>query len=161
MDPDARDALLRGVLHHRLQVVDMGVDIAVAEEADEMQGRIVLLDIVGDFAPSLAGEHLLRGNGVGDELRTLVEDTARAHRVVSDLGVAHVSIAGQANGNPVGLQLRVGAIRQKPVEMGSVGGFDRVAVGILAIADTIHDDEKDRATTTLEPGRLVESVNHF
>ena len=103
MNADALDALGGGVLHHRLEVVDVGMDIAVGEESDEMQRGVVAEDIGGNFLPAGVLEHLAVGDGVGDQLGALVEDASGAHGVVSDLGVAHVGVGGQSDRHAVGL----------------------------------------------------------
>ncbi len=107
MDPGFLDALGGGPLEHGLQVVDVGMDVPVRKEADEMEGRTVGLHVSDQLLPGFALEHRPGLDGLGDELRSLGIDAAAADRVVPDLAVSHVVVAGKADREAMGLQLRV------------------------------------------------------
>ncbi len=47
---------------HCLEVVNVGVNIAIAEQADEMKGGFVRFRVVDELLPSLTGKHSLRLN---------------------------------------------------------------------------------------------------
>ena len=161
VDADLLDAFLRGFHHHGLQVIDVGMDVAVGEQTDEMERGILIDDVACDFLPGLAFEHLTGLDVVADELGALRENAAGTDGVVTDFGVTHVCVAGQTDGETVGLQLRVRAVFEHPVQIGLVGGGDGVAVRVFSETDTIHDDENDGAFPAFEPGGFFQFVNHF
>ena len=161
VDADLLDAFLRGFNHHRLQVVDVGMDVAVGEQTDEMQRGVLFDDIARDFLPGLAFEHLAGLDIVADELGALREDASGTDGVVADFGVAHVRVAGQTDGEAVGLQFRVRAVFEHPVQIGLVGGGDGVSVRVFAETDAVHDDEHDGALAAFEPSGFFQFVNHF
>jgi hypothetical protein len=56
-----------------------------------------LAHAVDHLAPGVAAEHPAVGDRSVHQLRALIEDTARAERVVAHLAVAHVVVAGHAH----------------------------------------------------------------
>ena len=148
MDAGALHAFLLGLREHAFEVIDVGVDVAVGEEADEVESGAMSLD-VGDHL--LPGGALVERAGVdrfGDQRGPLVIDAAAADGVVADFGVAHVVVGGHADGGAVGLEGGVEAGGEQMVEVGLVGGEDEIAFGVLADADAVHDDEDDGALGT-------------
>ena len=75
----------------------MAVDVAVGEQSDEVQRLARLADAQGELLPDLAAEQATVGDRGVHELGALVEDAARAERVVPHLAVAHVVVARQAD----------------------------------------------------------------
>jgi hypothetical protein len=142
-------AALGRLAQHRLEVVDVGVDVAVGEEAQEVDGRAAL-GAVDDGLPGGAGEQLAAGDGAVDQQRALGDDPAGAERVVADLAVAHVVVGGQADGGAVGAQLGARAGDPEPIEGRRLGEGDGVGLVALAAADTVEDREDHRALGTGE-----------
>ena len=64
-------------------------------------------------------------------------------------------------GEAVGLQFRVRAVFEHPVQIGLVGGGYGVAVRVFAETDAVHDDEHDGALAAFEPSGFFQFVNHF
>ena len=93
---DPLEAHLARFFQHRNQVRDIGMDVAVGQQADEVQRLAVLQAVVRQVDPGLG---LVQGaglNGLLHELCALRIDLAAAEGVVADLGVAHIVVRGQA-----------------------------------------------------------------
>ena len=120
------------------------MDVAVGQQADEVQRFAVLQAVVRQVDPRLG---LVQGaglNGLLHELCALRIDLAAAEGVVADLGVAHVVVRGQADGGAVGLEPRHGAGGHQLVERRGVGLLDRVAGAAVAASNAVHDHKYDR-----------------
>jgi hypothetical protein len=150
VDAGLLDALGLRLTQHRLEVVDMAVDVAVGEQADEMERGLVLEHAVGDLAPAGVLEDRAGRDGVADQRRALLEDPAAADGVVADLAVAHVLIARHADRAAVRLELGVDRVRLEPVVVRLHGALHIVAVGVLADADPVHDHQQHRALRPLK-----------
>ena len=162
MDANLLDALDRAARDHRFEVVDVRMHVAVGEEADEMDGPAgrALLDVADELLPGGALEHRSRRDGVGDELGALRVDAAAADGVMADLGVAHVLVGGQADGQAVGLEPRVGRRGLHGPEGPHLGIGDRVALRILAVAHAVHYHEHEGAAPAFPGGILREGFYH-
>ncbi len=156
MDPDLLLAFLLGAADHRLEVIHVGVHVAVGKQPDEMKRRALVLGVGDDFPPGGLLEHGARIDGVVDQRRTLVEDLAGTKGVVADLGIAHVLVAGHANRHAVGLQHHMSVFLEQPVEGGGVRLVNGVALGVGIDADAVHDDRDHRALDAGEGGMLFE-----
>ena len=113
---NALDALGVRMAQHGDQVADVGMDVAVGQQADEVQRLVVLQAVVRQVDPRFG---LVQGaglNGFLHELCALRIDLAAAEGVVADLGVAHVVVRGQADGGAVGLEPRHGAGGNLPAD---------------------------------------------
>ncbi len=161
VDPRPLDALLGRPAEHGVQVVLVAVDVPVREQPDEVQGLAALLHPGDGVLPDLALEDLAALDGQLHQLGALVEDAAGAEGVVADLAVAHVVVAGQADGGAVGgqggghraLQGRQG------IQVRGPGDPDGVALVAAADADAVHDDHQDRALDASE-GRVLLELLH-
>jgi len=141
---DLFEAHLTRLFQHRKQVRDIGMDVAVGQQADEVQRFAVLQAVVRQVDPRLG---LVQGagfNGLLYKLCALRIDLAAAEGVVADLGVAHVVVRGQADGGAVGLEPRHGAGGHQLVERRGVGLLDRVAGAAVAASNAVHDHKYDR-----------------
>ena len=145
MDAHPSHPLALRLSDHRLEVVDMGVDVPVAEQTDEVQRRVVLLGVGHQLLPDRPVEHRPALDRCVDQLGSLAEDASAADGVVSHLAVAHVLVAGKADGKAVGLQLRPGIGLVELVQIAGHGGAHAVTLSIFAEAHAIHDDQDDRA----------------
>jgi hypothetical protein len=90
-------ALRVGAPDEREQLVDMAVDVAVRQEADEVQRGAARDDLGHEIAPGRAPEQRAGGERCAHQLRALIEHPAGAERVVPDLAVAHVGVARHAH----------------------------------------------------------------
>lgn len=120
------------------------MDVAIGQQADEVQGLAVLQAVVGQLDPGLRLVQRAGLDGLLHELGALGVDLAAAEGVVADLGVAHVVVGGQADGRAVRLEPRHGAGRHQLVERRGVGLLDSIAGAAVAAAHAIHDHEYDR-----------------
>ena len=129
-----------GLHDERLEVIDVGVDVAVGKKTEEVQRGFMLADVVHDLLPGAAFEQLAAFDGLADEGRSLVIDLARANGIMSHLRVTHIVIAGHAHGGTVGLQHRMGILLVEGIQHRGVGIGDRVAPGVGIDTDTVHHD---------------------
>ena len=141
VDVDALDALGLAAVQQGEQVVDVGMDVAVGQQAQEVEGFALLLRVGRQILPDLGLEDQSGLNGLVYQLGALGIDLAAAEGVVADLGVAHVVVGGQADGGAVGLEPGVGAGFQQLVEGGGLRKLDRVAGAAVAEAHAVHNDQ--------------------
>ncbi len=78
-------------------MVDMGMHVAVGKQPQKVQ-RAALFGGGDHFLPSVALPQMAAGDGFGDQFRALGEHAAGADGVVADLAIAHVFVAGHADG---------------------------------------------------------------
>ena len=88
-----------GFPQHSNEVMDVGMDVAVGQQTQEMQR--LAGNGVGDQVFQVSEHTACRFDGLTDQLRALRVDLAAAQRVVADLGVAHIIIGGQTDGGAV------------------------------------------------------------
>ena len=144
VDIDLFQAPVPSHLHQGEEMVQVGVDAAVAEQAHEMQGGIVLpagvhgVDIGGIFKK---GAVL---NGLADAGQVLKHHAACADVGVAYLAVAHLPLR-QADVQSGGGKLRVGVFLEELVQAGRVGSGNGIALRFLPQAEAVHDDERGRS----------------
>ena len=61
------------------------------------------------------------------------------------LAVSHVGIGGKPHGCAMRLELCMGRVGCKPVQVCHAACLDCIAIGILAIAYSVHDDQDHRS----------------
>ena len=140
---DARQIEFTRLFQHRDQVRNIGMDVAVGQQAEEMQ-RMTGLRVVDQLQPRLRLEQRAGFDGLLHELRALRVDLAAAEGVVADFAVAHVVIGGQTDGGAVGFEPRHGAGRHQAVEHGRLCLRHGIAGAAVAAANAIHNDQYDR-----------------
>ena len=141
---DLFESHLTRLFQHRDQVRDIGMDVAVGQQADEVQRLAVWQAVVRQIDPRIG---LVQGaglNGLLHELCALRIDLAAAEGVVADLGVAHIVVRGQADGGAVCFEPRHGAGGHQLVERRGVGLLDCVAGAAVAASNAVHDHKYDR-----------------
>ena len=153
---DLLQAFLLGLGNHGLEVADVGVDVTVAEEADEVEHGTVVTHVGGDFLPGVAAEDVAGDDGVLHEGCTLVVHLARTDGVVAHFGVTHVFVGRHTHGAAVSLQKDVRVHLEEVVESRGAGGLDGVAFDLISDTKTIHHDGYDRALDAGEIGKLLE-----
>ena len=159
VDTDAIHALGLGLHQHGLQVVDVGVDVTVGEQTQEVEGGVVLLHTADEGLPGVGGEHLARLDGLGDQLGTLGEDLTCAECVVTHLGVAHIVVGGKTDGGTVSLQSDHGVLLHDAVEGGGVGEGNGVAGGVGSDTHAVHDDGQHGALHAAKACEFVQLVH--
>ena len=156
MDAHAADALLLGLHNHCLEVVDVGVDIAVRKKPQEMQGGVPILYVGDQRAPRVGGKHFAGLDGLADQLGALRKNLTGTEGVVPDLGVPHVVIRRQTDGCSVCLEFNHGIGRHQTVQRGRVRLCDGVAGGVRRQSDAVHDQCQDRAPDALKIGKMFQ-----
>ena len=124
------------------EVGDVGVDVAVGQQAQKVHG--LAGNRVGhQVLPGAGGVQRAVFDGLSHQLGALRVDLAAAQGIVAHLRVAHIVVAGQANGGAVGLQISMRAGAEKTVQSGGVGDLHRVAAAAVALADAVHNDQNN------------------
>ena len=141
---DALHVLCARLLEHGDEVRDVGVDVAVGKQTEEMQRLVVFLAVGNERLPGLRLIQRAGFNGLADELCALGVDLAAAERVVANLGVAHVVVGGKADGRAVRLEPRHGARGHQLVKIRRVRLLYRVAGAAIAATNAVHNHQYDR-----------------
>ena len=124
-------------------MADVGMDIAVGQQAQQVQGPLVRAAVVHQRLPGGRTEQRAGLDALIHQPRALRKDLPAAEGVVADLGVAHVSVGGQAHGGAMGLERHMGTGGQQVVEVGGAGVKDRVAGVVLSDATAVENDKYD------------------
>ena len=83
-------------------------------------------------------------DGLGDEGQLLVDDAARAHVGVANLGVSHLAI-GQTDSHAGSINGSHRVLCHQSIQMGGLGSHHGVAKGLVRHpAEAIHDAQKNR-----------------
>ena len=122
------------------QVLQVGVDAAVGQQAHQVQGGALLQ--AGVHGVPVGGIFIKApvGNGLGDPGQVLEHHPAGADVGVAHLAVAHLPVR-QAHVQAGGPERGVGILPEKLVQPGRGGGADGVALRLLPQAEAVHDDE--------------------
>ena len=131
-----------GFPQHGNEVMDVGMDVAVGQQAQKMQ-RLAGNGVGNQVFPGLGGIERAVFDGLANELRALRVDLAAAQRVVADLGVAHIVVSGQTDGGAVGFQVSMGAGGKQMIQRGGLSDRDRVAAAAVTLADAVHDNKNN------------------
>lgn len=137
------------------QLVVAAVHAAVRQEPDEVHG--VVGKGLADQLPARALKHLARGQRQVDQTRALVHDLPRAERVVAHLAVAHVGVAGKADGCAMRLDgaVAVGHGAQR-VGGGGLRGEHGVELVLHVDAPAVQDAHHHRAIGLGDGGVWIE-----
>ena len=131
-------ALGVGLVQQSNQVMNVGVNVAVRQQAQEMHG-LAGQSVGNQILPGFGRIQSAVFNGLAHQLGALGVDLTAAQCVVADFGVAHILITGQSNGGAVGLQISMGAGCQQMIQRRSLGHSHSVAAAAVTLADAIHD----------------------
>ena len=156
VDTNRLYGFLLGLCDHGLQVSDVGVDVTVAEETDEVEYAVLFAGVAGDFLPGVTAEDFSGDDGILHEGGTLVVHLARTDGVVAHFGVTHVFVGRHTHGAAVSLQEHVRVHLEEVVESRGAGGLDGVAFDLIGDTKTIHHDGYDRSLDAGEIGKLLE-----
>ena len=158
MNANLLDAFLFSLGDHSLEVSDVGVNVTIAEEADEVENGVLFTNVAGDFLPSVTAEDVAAVDGVCNEGCTLVVNLASTDSVVADFGVTHVFVGRHTDGATVGLQENVRVHLEEVVESRGAGCLDGVAFDLIGDTKTVHHDGDDRALDAREVGKFLEHI---
>ena len=137
-------AVRLGMAQQGQQMADIGVDVAVGQQAQEVHGLAVLDAVLRQVDPGGRREQRAVLNALAHQLGALGVDLAAAEGVVTHLGVAHVLVRGQADGGAVGLEPGIGAGGEEVVQVGSLGNRHSVAAAAVTLADAVHNHQYNR-----------------
>src|SRR5688572_25955693 len=119
------------------------MDIALREQAHEVQCSPGRLDMGDGFLESRVCVEFLVFNGEIDARQTLVKNAARADREVTDLGITHFP-PRKAHG-ATGTVHRHGWIAfYEPFKHRHVGIVNRIAIGLWGYSEAIDDNQDNR-----------------
>ena len=145
MDDDAAlGELLAGAAHDLEEMLLVGVDALILQQAHQMKLGLVRLPIGDQRLPLRALEQLPALQAVVDALELLLHDAARAHVQVAHLGRALVTI-GQTHLLARALNAAPRVTRAQTVDHGGLGAEDGVAGETGIHPPTVADDQADRA----------------
>jgi hypothetical protein len=151
VNADPLDAFGLGPHQHGLQVVDVRMDIAIREQAQEVE-RPTALRRADHVRPGLSVPEAAAVDRFGHQLGALSKHAAGAEGVVADLAVSHILVAGHADGRTVGAQ-RGRRIRcHQPVQRRRASGLDGIAVLTRRNAHAVEDHGDERAGAGAETG---------
>ena len=140
MDIDPLQALVLGQLQQGEQVLQMGVDAAVGQQAHQVQGSPLLLAGVHGVVIGGIGGKVAVGDGLGDAGQVLKYHAAGADVGVTHLAVAHLPV-GQAHVQSGRRQLRMGEFLEELVQPGRFGGPHRIAGRVtVRHAEAVHNN---------------------
>ena len=159
MNTDALYAVSLCVSNHRFEVVDMGMDVAVRKETDEMECAAVPATC-DKVLPSLSRKHFAGRDGLRNELCTLRKNLSRAERIVTDLGIAHIVVGGKSDSRSVGGELSHRVFFHKHVEGGGICVCNGVALLAVADADAVHNDCENGSLNAYRMRGFFEYVFH-
>ncbi len=143
VDVDALEVVLRGHAEEGVEVSELGVDAAVGDEADEVQGVAALGCVVHGLDEGGVLEELAGGDGGVDAGDVHADDAAGAEVEVADFGVAHLAV-GEADEVVAGADEGVGVVAEESVVGGLARKGDGVGVGFGAVSPAVEDGQDDR-----------------
>ena len=152
-------ALGSGGLQQGDEMGNVGMHIAVGQQAQEVHG-VAFLGIGHQLLPGFGREEHAVFDALAHQLGALGVDLTAAQCVVAHLGVAHIIVAGQADGGAVGLQPGVGAGGKQMIQGGCLGDCNSVAAAAVTLADAIHNDKYNGFFhDNLPPKRMIRKID--
>src|SRR5215211_4028482 len=142
MDPGAvLHAAPAGKLEQRLEVVEVRVDAALRDEAEQVDVRLAPARPLEGGDQRLVAEEGAVADGGVQALQVLEENPPGADRQVPDFGVAHLA-GRQPDGLAGGREPRVRVLAPEAVEHRRPCELDRIARARRCAAPAIEDDER-------------------
>ena len=151
---DPSEPLVLRHLQEGEEVGQVGVNAAVGQEAEQVQGGALLQ--AGVHGVEIGGvlEKAAVLNGAGNPGQVL-ED----HPAAADVGVAHLAVAhlpvGQAHVQPGGGEGGVGELLEEFIQPGGFRGFDGVSRLPAAGAEAVHDNQSSRCFVHKQSPSLI------
>ena len=149
MHPKGCNRCLRTGVHHGKELVNMGMDIAVGEQAYEMDGS-AFYTAINDLAPEITLENFAAFDGIVHQKSTLIKDPACAQGIVSNLTIAHVFVRRQPNRATMGLKLLIKTGMKEAIKGGGICQIDSICLITSANAYTVHDDKQEGSLSAVE-----------
>ena len=143
MNADTAHALLLGFVDHSLEMINVGMHVAVGEKSEKMK-RAAVFRRGNNLLPRIGGEHFSRFDRLRDKLCALREHLTRAERVMSDLGISHIVIGRKSDRGAVSLELYSRVLGHQHIERRRICLRNGVALSLRSKPDTVHDYRKNR-----------------
>ena len=140
MDEDAGEAVSLGRAQESVEMLLVGMDAAIGEQADQVQGPLAFAGVVHGLGDGWeVGELIVDDEGI-DAGDVHADYAAGADVEMADFTVAHLAV-GQADEVLTGADEGVGVFREQLVVGGLAGQRDGVGFGPGAIAPSVEDGE--------------------
>ena len=149
------------LFNHCLEVVDVGMNVTVGEQTDEVERGAVCNTVAGKALPGFALEHSAGFDGFGNELCALRENLTGAERVVTDLGVTHIVVGHQTDGSSVRAELGPCVFFHQHIESGSICVLNSVSRAVGSDANAVHNDGDDGTGYTDVQCGLIQLCHDF
>ena len=154
MDIHPVQPLAAGQLQQGVQMLNMGVDAAVGQQAAQVQPGPLLQAVIHRLVIGFVGKERAILDGTADAGQIL-----KHHPAAADVGVAYLTVAHlplrQAHVQSAGGQGGVSIIRPQAVQHRGIGQTDGVAGAGLGQAEAVHDDESSRRFTHSRSSRRL------
>ena len=141
VDEDALDAVLLGHLQQGEEVMDVGMDPAIADQPEQME--LLGVGALHRAQEQLVAEEFARGDGQVNAGDVHIDDAAGADVEMADFAVAHLPL-GQADVGAGGVHEGVGEFFQQFIPGGLAGERDGVGLPLGAVAPAIQDGQHQR-----------------
>ena len=135
-------------LEQRKHVVNVGMHTAVRQQTENVQGGIEPLALVNSAHQSRILEEIAVLNGLGDAGQLLIYNTACTDVGVANLGVAHLAVR-QTNVQTGCTDIGERVLCENLIEIRLFSSLDGVALGLLAVAEAVHDNQSGRLLRAL------------
>ena len=100
-------------------MADVAVDATVGQQAAQVQGTVVLQNVVHGIVERIVIEKAALLDGFCNFRQLLIDDAPSADVQVADLGISHLPF-WKAYSKAAGLQLRVGPVGKQTVKIGRI-----------------------------------------
>ena len=144
MHPHLMQAFFFRLLQHGKQVIDMGMDIAVRKQAQEMHDTAMFLYLRRGFGPGFRRKDRTAVNGFLHQLGTLRINLSAAQGIVSDLGIAHVTVGRQADSRARSSDCRMRPDAHQFVQLRFICVQNSVLMIHIGPSDAVHHDQYNR-----------------
>ena len=142
MQDEIGDALRRGEVDQRAEVLPAGVHAAVRDESHQVEAPGLAAGRARRAQHLVLGERAVRDRVV-DPRQVLPDDRAGAEVEVADLGVPHLAVR-EPDRPAAGVELGVAIGAPQLVEHGSVGELDGVSGARRREPPAVEDHQADR-----------------
>jgi len=140
VDEDVLDFVLARHAQQREEMIDVRMDAAVADEAQQVQ--LARTAALHGFEKQRLAEEFAAGDEPIDARDVHLNDAAGAHIEVADLAIAHLPF-GQADVRARSVNQGIREFLEQAVVIGFAGKRDGVALRLSAVAPAVEDGEND------------------
>jgi hypothetical protein len=151
MDEDrSRGIFLSGPAHDLEEMLLVGVDPLVLEQAEEMEAALALLPVPRQIFPDLSCEEFAGAQPVVDPFEFLDDDPAGPHVEMAHLRRPLIPLR-KPHRLAGALQKGPGILRLEPVTVGRFGRQNGISLGVFAVPPSVTNDQAHRSHGFLPP----------